>query len=76
MNFEGTYLRNSLADFGIVGAPPRRNLYSKISMFQFRDYRATDVCKWCYLYSCKVHTCLLCTGFLGPHDILPSVLTN
>ena len=77
MNFEGTYLRNGLADSTkIWGVPPRRNLHSKIRMFQFRDYQATDAWKWCFLYSCEIHTCLLYTGFLGPHDTLPSVLIN
>ena len=30
--------------------------------------------KWHFLYSCKIHTCLLHPGFLGLHDTLPCVL--
>ena len=33
----------------------------KFCVFPFRECRATDVWKWCFLYSCKIYPCLLCT---------------
>ena len=43
--------------FGIGGAPPQRNSHSKFRVFLFKK---------CFLYWCKIHTCLLrVSGFLG-----------
>jgi len=44
--------------FGMIGAPPRRNIHSKNDSFLFR---ATDVWKWNFLGSCIIHICLSCT---------------
>ena len=44
--------------FGIGGAPPLGNSHRKFHVFLFWECWATVAWKRCFLYSCKIHTCL------------------
>ena len=68
-NYEGAYLGNSLADSAQIWnwrCPTSREFTQKFRVLLFWECWASDAWKRRFLYSCKIHTCLLrALGFVG-----------
>ena len=78
MNFEGAYLKNGLADSTQIRnwqCPTPKKVVHKILRASVQGVLSYRCVKMAYFfYSCKIHTCLSCPRFLGPHNTLPCVL--